>query len=288
MEVKQSNQRLVHGILRLATVLLFAGRAWQHLFWDAPFRALFWDQELMENLVLFFRGGTWQEYVTSAAADGFIQSVIISFGVFYAIMAVISLLPRRIILQVSWLYFLASVALVFLAFLYSKEKFFHIGQFLEYAIQFMLPLFFLYSATEKVNHNKLLIYLKIAIALTFSAHGLYAIGFYPQPGVFIDMIINIFGVGEQTAKQLLYVAGTLDFIISITIFIPRLAKVSLFYAVAWGGLTALARTWANFYAGFPLESLNQHLHETLYRLPHMLVPMAAFFIIPKIKNKQFR
>src|SRR5690554_5027502 len=94
MNFKHSNFQLVHVTLRLATFLLFAGRAWQHLFWDAPFRALLWDRELMENTILFFRGGTWQEYVTSAAADRFIQSAITGFGVFYALMAVLTLLVR--------------------------------------------------------------------------------------------------------------------------------------------------------------------------------------------------
>jgi hypothetical protein len=279
---KHSGFQLVHNTLRLATFLLFAGRAWQHLFWDAPFRTLLWDQNVMENLVLFLRGGTWQEYVTSAATDRFIEYTIIGFGVFYALMALLTLFLRgKYLAKFTWLYFIASACLVFLAFLYSKEKFFHIGQFFEYAIQFSLPLLFCYSLTQRIQPSKLLLYLKITIAFTFSAHGLYAIGYYPQPGVFVDMLINSLHFSEFAAHSFLIVAGVLDFVIAVAIFFPRVARYFLVYAAIWGGLTALARTWANFYWDFPLDSLHQNLYETVYRLPHMLVPLAALFILLK-------
>jgi len=287
MVSKHSGLQLVHNTLRLATFLLFAGRAWQHLFWDAPFRTLLWDQDVMENLVLLLRGGTWQEYVTSAATDRFIAYAVIGFGIFYAMMAILTLfLSGKRLVKFTWLYILSSVALVFLAFLYSKEKFFHAGQFFEYAIQFLLPLFFCYGLTQRIKLPKLLLIMKIAIAFTFTAHGLYAIGYYPQPGVFVDMLLNIFNIDEATAKSILLIAGILDFVISITIFIPRLSTYSLIYAAVWGGLTALARTWANFYIDFPLDSLHQNFYETVYRLPHMLVPMAALFITFQLNKEK--
>jgi hypothetical protein len=284
MIFKHSNQKLVQNLLRLATFTLFTGRAWQHLYWDAPFRALLWDKDAMESLVLYFRGGTWQEYVTSAGTDNFIQTTIICFGIFYVFMAILTLIIQKPSKFFSWFYILSSLALAFLAFLYCKEKFYHAGQFFEYSIQFLLPLFFYYNMAGKISEARLFLFLKIVIALTFTAHGLYAIGYYPQPGVFVDMLINILPISETNAKQILIVAGILDFVISIGIFIPRLAKYALFYAAIWGGLTALARVWANFYLAFPIDSLHQNLHETLYRLPHMLVPLATFFILISWKN----
>lgn len=285
MHLKHSNFQLVQVILRLATFLLFAGRAWQHLFWDAPFRALLWDQNTMESMVLFFRGGTWQEYVTSAATDHYIQTAITGFGIFYALMALITLFIRsRQIKQFLWLYILSSVSLIFLAVLYTMEKFYYVGQFFEYAIQFTLPLLFCYALTQRINPARLLLGMKIVIALTFSAHGLYATGFYPQPGVFVDMFISILHVSEPVAIKMLFFAGILDFVLSVALFVPRLAKYALLYAAIWGGLTAVARTWANFYFDFPLNSLHQNLYETLYRLPHMLVPLAAIFILFQLKE----
>lgn len=278
MKIEHTKRTLVLNILRAATFLLFAGRAWQHLFWDAPFRALLWDQSIMEGIVIFLRGGTWQEYVTSESADRFINALVTGFGVFYSIMSILTLFVLERFKKISWLYILASISLAFLSFLYCKEKFYHVGQFLEYAIQFLLPVIFIYAVNGKIELSKLLLILKISIALTFSAHGLYAIGFYPQPGVFVDMLIKILNISEASAKTILVIAGILDFVVSICIFIPRLARYSLIYAALWGGLTALARIWANFYWSFALVSLHQHLFETLYRLPHMLVPLAAYFI----------
>src|SRR5690554_2882349 len=143
---KHSNKQLVQHTLQLATFLLFAGRAWQHLFWDAPFRALLWNQKSLESIVLYFRGGTWQEYVTSAATDRFIQSAVTGFGIFYALMALVTLFirgrHRKCFLAP---YILSSVSLAFLAFLYTMEKFYHAGQFFEYAIQIVLPLLFWYT-----------------------------------------------------------------------------------------------------------------------------------------------
>lgn len=276
--MKQSNQQRVILTLRVAAFMLFAGRAWQHLFWDAPFRALLWDQKIMEGLVVRITGGTWQEYVTSEKADHFIQWVTTGFGIFYSVMAVLTLFVTSRWRKVTWLYVVSSVSLAFLAFLYSKDKFYHVGQFFEYSIQFLLPLFFIFAVTRKVELSKLNLGMKIAIALTFTSHGLYAFGAYPQPGNFVDMVIHIFHCSESFAKSFLKVAGILDFVISVTIFIPRLARVSLLYAAIWGGLTALARTWANFYIEFPLDSLHQNLFETFYRLPHMLVPLVVLLI----------
>lgn len=283
---KQSNPDPVQTILRLATVLLFAGRAWQHLFWDAPFRALLWDQGIMEGIILSLRGGTWQEFVTSESTDRFIQTLMLVFGLFYSGMAMLSLFVSKGMKKLTWLYVLSSFFLAFLAFLYCKEKFYHLGQFFEYAIQILLPVLFIYTATGRIERSRLNIFLKASIALTFSAHGLYAIGFYPQPGVFIDMVIQVFNMSEPHVKSFLMVAGVLDFVISILIFIPRLSRYALMYAVAWGGLTALARTWAYFDIDFVMQSLHQHLYQTIYRIPHMLVPLAALYITGYIRKNR--
>jgi hypothetical protein len=80
--IEQRNRSLVLNILKAATFLLFAGRAWQHLFWDAPFRELLWDQAIMESIVLSLRGGTWEEYVTSENTDHFIGTLVFGFGIF--------------------------------------------------------------------------------------------------------------------------------------------------------------------------------------------------------------
>ena len=38
-------------ILKLAIVLVFAGRDWQHIFWNVPFRNFFFDEQLLKPII---------------------------------------------------------------------------------------------------------------------------------------------------------------------------------------------------------------------------------------------
>lgn len=271
-----SNNSLVIKILKVSCFLLFFGRAWQFLFWDAPLRALLWDQELLEGLITSIFSISWEEYVTSSTVDGFIQGAIKITGAFYLCMAILSLLIKSQIKIGKYLLLLASGSFAFLAFLYCKEKFFHIGQFFEYSIQILTPILLLIAIyyPEELVKNRIQLSVKIAIALTFICHGLYAYGFYSRPGVFIDMTIGSLKISENSAHQLMYAAGILDFIAAVGIFLKRNSLVFIIYCVIWGTLTALARTWGNLnFDSNQLAIIHQYLPQTLYRLPHGLIPM---------------
>jgi len=41
---------LLPSILKIATICLLAGRAWQFIFWDVTLRAIFWDESLVSRL----------------------------------------------------------------------------------------------------------------------------------------------------------------------------------------------------------------------------------------------
>ncbi|MBN4061571.1 MAG: hypothetical protein COA57_06450 [Flavobacteriales bacterium] len=279
-------------VLKITCFCLFAGRAWQHIIWDAPFRALLWDEQLMKGIIEMAFGMNWQDYVSSGFVDRTIQNTIKGFGWFYVVCATCSLIINERRKWAGYVLLIGSVSLAFLAFLYCKEKSYRIGDFFEYAIQVASPIFLwliifktqgaqnlAQSNTEKfLSKNKLKLLMKIAIALTFTSHGLYAIGYYPHPGSFVDMVINSFGVTEPTAHHLLFIVGVLDFLVSILIFIPKVAKPALIYIVFWGLLTALARVYANFYSNFALETISQWLHETLWRLPHAGLPVVVLLL----------
>lgn len=267
-------------VLRLSCFFVFTGRAWQHLFWDAPFRTLLWDEALMEPVVKLFLGISWFEYSTSGLVDMMIQWGVRGFGFFYLFMAILTLLLHKPNRWAGVLYGLAAVCLSFLAFLYCKEKFYHAGQFFEYAVQVMSPLLFYYLLdTQKNITIKFSLILRFVVALTFAAHGLYAFGYYPQPGVFVDMVINVLGVNEANARLFLKVAGIMDFVVAVGMFVPGLTMPSLIYCIFWGFFTALARTWANLDFG-PLAFglLHQYLPQTIYRLPHALLPLAGLLV----------
>jgi len=267
-------------LLKTSSFLVFTGRAYQHLFWDAPFRSFLWDEQLLKPIVQGIFGIEWSHYVTNLGMDTVIQSLIQLQGLIYLLAAIIVLLIQnnskkwmRIVL------YLGGFSLVFLSFLLFKEKSYQIPQFFEHSLQFGVVFMLLYYL-KKPNYSKLLFYLKVLIALTFFSHGIYALGiFYPIPSNFITMILNIIPIKESNIVNLLFVMGVIDILIAVFIFIPKLAKWALFYAFIWGTVTALARIVSGLHYEVSLGILHQYLFETIYRIVHGLVPLLAFRLL---------
>lgn len=124
--------------------------------------------------------------------------------------------------------------------------------------------------------------MKITIALTFTCHGLYAVGYYPRPFNFVDMSMNSLGISESNAIQYLNVVGFLDFIIAIGLFLPwKISRFALGYAILWGTLTTSARLVSYLEIDQFATLLHQWGFEALYRLPHFLIPCAAWLYCRK-------
>jgi hypothetical protein len=272
-------QRLIL-IVQIATVFLFLGRSWQHLFWDAPFRTLLWDEAWMKGIVETVFNTSWKNYITSNDIDFKIQTFIKGLGWFYLLCALMAVFIQKWKKVSGVFMILGAASLVFLAALYCKERFFSVGQFFEFSIQFSTPVL-LYLMVKKGEFNeRIVLFLKIIIALTFVCHGLYAINYYPRPGLFTEMTINILGISETGAEHFLKLAGVFDFIIGIGIFLPfRFSKYILIYAILWGFMTTIARVWANVYLDFFWESLHQWWFEAAYRVPHFLIPLTLFLFL---------
>ena len=283
--MNKKQQRNILILIQIATVAVFAGRAWQHLFWDAPYRTLLWDEAWMSGIVQGLFGMQWEDYITSMSVDKGIQSVIKGTGIFYLLCALVALFIERLPKWMSKVLLLGAASLTFLAALYCKEKFFSIGQFLEYSLQVGSPLFLYAVVRQQLEWKRLLFFMKIALALTFVCHGLYAINYYPRPGLFVEMCINTFGTSESATYTLLNVAGILDFVLSVLIFFPfRYAQPAVLYAVFWGFLTSFARVVSFFDISYVGESLHQWLHETIYRFPHFLIPLAVWLLMKALRG----
>jgi|APTNR8051073442_1049403.scaffolds.fasta_scaffold00134_53 hypothetical protein len=286
MSNRATSQRLIFQplfLLQVAAVCVFAGRAWQHLRFDAPYRTLLWDERWMKNIVAAF-GMDWSDYVTSPGVDAAIDAFTRGMGWFYLLCALCAAAIHRLGRPASWIVTAGGVMLVFLAFLYTKEKFFFAGEFFEFALQCGTPFFLVWLNRYGTPTPGFIRWLKITIALTFICHGLYAIGFYPRPGNFIEMTMNILHVDEQQAVVFLNFVGVLDFLLSICIFLPWRwpILIALAYAAFWGMATSIARTWAYFNPEFLDNTLAQWLHETVLRLPHGLGPLVALICIAKL------
>ena len=273
-------------ILRVCCFLLFLGRGWQHVFWDAPYRTILWNQGLLQGIVENLSSMSWNEYVTSPLVDSYIQRFIEAIGIFYLGLALFSLFVSKKMVKASKLLLVGSLSLFVLSFLYFMAKFFAIGMLIEHAIQFGLPLTLYLAVVKEESVIKYLNLFKTLIALTFIGHGMFAFGIHPTPGPFIDMFINVFSVSEETALYLLKVAGSLDFLVGILIFIPEVAKGALAFNIFWGIVTACARSFAHIDGELLGMTSHQWIFETIYRLPHGLFPLAVYLLIKNTELTQ--
>lgn len=281
------DKNYIYLLIKISVFLIFIGRAYQCLFWSAPFRAFFWDESLLSPIVEGLFHISWNDYVTNLSVDKWIRRLIRLTGLLFLLAAYTSLLlnPKNK-KRFKKVIFLGNLGLLFLSLLIFKDKNYDILQIFELSTQLALPTILLLHDHPSFNLRALNFCLKLIIAFTFLPHGLFALGIFYVPGHFIDMTINILGVSEDTAIQFLFVAGVLDILLSIMIFLPRVSKYFLIYAIIWGLATAFARIMAGFDMDFFWSSIHQNLYKTIYRIPHGLVPLIVYLINEKgIKSK---
>lgn len=221
----------------------------------------------------------WATWVSDPGIADKIANTIVGFGYFYALCALLCLILSRKNKWASIPIVLGSISLIFLAALYYIDKGFVYAQFIEYACQWAAPLALVWAVRSDEIPKGLINFIKIAIALTFLGHGLYALGYFPVPGNFVYMTTNILGVGDSTAKTFLKIAGVLDMLIVTGIFFRKTQKPLLYYATFWGFLTAFARVVSGFNSNAVGHSLSQWLHESVMRFPHGLLPLFLVLVL---------
>ncbi len=263
--------------VRGATIFLLAASIWQHLTAEPPYRAFWWDESWAKELVKIMIGLEWRTFLETPAAESFVlrftwtMAGLLSLGLLSAL--VIS--PQR--RWAAWGLYLATAALAFetlCAFLESSHQ---LPNLMEHMLRTFTPVF-LALLILKGWQRPVVLAMLIATALTFSGHGWYAIGWgLPVPGHFMDMVMLSTGIPQPGAMMFLFIAGILDQIVAVGLFIPRLRLPALGYATAWGTLTSVARltTYIRFDAVF-ITSLLTYLPEFFVRAPHFLVPIALW------------
>lgn len=281
MSLTKTNDEHLILWCRILVCITFLGRAWQHLRWDAPFRTLLWNQKLMEPIVTGFYGMPWRDWVSDLSIDTAIQGSIRVTGVFYLLCAVVALFvtsKNRILQGIM----IAGAAMLFgLSLLYFMDKYYRIGQLLEYSLQFSAPLFLLAALRGHLRDAGFIFGLKCAIAATFIGHGLYAAGIYPMPGNFVTMIMNGIHVSEDTARTLLLVAGIADFAVAVFLFVPNLEKFAACYTIFWGGATAFARLVSYYDSTQILGWLDAWGYQWAYRVTHGGMPILLLLLLLK-------
>ncbi len=282
MPRQTGKSRFIILLLLLAFLGVSTGRAYQCIFWDIPIRSLLWNEDWMTSIVSSFLGLSWEEYLKHPKADDTIQSAVTLLGYSLLITAGIALVRFRMILTTMALH-CSFLILLFIAFLYHLEKFQTAGQFFEYTLQFTTPLLLWYYLKKGVSHSWVLL-LKICVALTFTSHGLYALGFYPVPANFVAMTINVLPLSQDMAVSFLWLIGIVDIIFSFGLFIKgRVFKLSVWYCIIWGGLTTSARVLANVDLGMFGSTMHQWWFESMYRLPHFLIPLLLYLVCKELQ-----
>jgi len=263
------------GLLLVALLGVLLGRAYQHLLFEGPYRAFFLDEQLFGWAVESYSGkGSWTNYVLSLKTDARILVFTRIVGGLFGITALLFAVFWRS--RPRWLWpvaILNSLLLLFLAFGYFLETGYQAGQWIEYSAQIAMPVLAIWAARPGMNRAfRNTAY--AVIALTFTGHGLYALGFHPVPGDFVYMLTRNLPLTDTAAKSVLYVAGWLDLAVALGVFIPSLRKYALLYAFFWGGLTTFARLTSYLVFGHLFWlTVHQWVFQFLVRLPHFLLPL---------------
>jgi hypothetical protein len=113
--------------------------------------------------------------------------------------------------------------------------------------------------------------IKVAIAITFIAHGYEALSLHPK---FVDFIIKTFRIylgvslSEATSRYMLYVIGALDVLAALGLLMFT-NKTSIVYMIFWGALTAFCRV---------LYDPTNGLADTLSRVSHFAMPLSLYML----------
>ena len=259
-------------LLRVGTSLTLVGRGWLTWRWDSPIRGLVWQEDWWTELLEHRFSLSWAEF--AERSDSWITSGLVAVGVSLMVLAVVPLICTRTSARwTRWLLWPAFLVLLLDSFARWVASDYDIGMAIEHALQMAAPvaLFFAVSSPESGRFWPRLV--AVAAALTFVGHGLYAIGFHPVPLSYQLMTIEILAVEQKSAITFLSIVGWLDIVAAVLLFVAPLRRWALFYLVAWGLLTALARVVAHVGLDQVAFGLDPWLAETLVRTSHWLLPL---------------
>ncbi|MEL7219925.1 MAG: hypothetical protein AAGJ93_01320 [Bacteroidota bacterium] len=275
-----STHQLPFRLMQVAVFSTLLGRGLLYLFWDGPFRVLLWDESLMSSFVARM-GYSWSEWVTSLRVEESIQLATKTTGLLFVCCAIAPFLVRKFEKFAKYSLLLAVTLSFIHVSLSTKAHFYQLGQFIELSLQWMSPILLLWMMQE--SGNKVDYAFRIVIALTFIGHGMYAVGYYPVPGNFQDMVMSGFGLSRADSILFLRVVGVLDFVAALLLLLPnrKWACWGLYYIVFWGVLTTFARLWSYVDLVSSEGLLLRWLPEHILRWVHFLSPLALWFLWQK-------
>jgi uncharacterized membrane protein len=235
-------------------VILLIGKGVLHFTADQPYAFIFGNDELVSYL----------------------------FGSLLVLFGILAALPVRVLTKGWWIYLFMTPSLLLILQSYAAyiQAGYVLEQFIELTLQMALPLTLVYLIKGKHQSTKKKYYLlTVLVALTFVGHALFAIGFNYLPGNFLEMTTrSLPWMSNENAVSFLFIIGVVDIVCAICAFIPQLRKGAIWYLIIWGLLTSVARTYYAVDEGFVLDLLTNNIPNTIYRLPHGLVPFVMLLL----------
>lgn len=281
-----TSDRVPVSIIRLGVFLCFAGWTWVHLYWESPYGILLWQDSTWELASRL--GVNWEEFVGSGAEDGFVQKWLARVGWLYLVCTILTLTVGNR----SWIQMAALLGGSGLVVVLSYAKYLAAQSqppmFVEYGGQMLIPVLLVLALALGARHRVTIGTAMVAVVMTFAGHGCYALNIWPTPATFYGMTCVSLHVEYETARTLIRIAGVLDVLICIGIFIPPLRRPCALYAAVWGFLTAIARPVAGMSWSLNYWGADQFLHEAVLRGPHFLIPLYLFFAWRKRREEKVR
>lgn len=273
-------------LLKICTSATLFARGWLTWRWDSPVRGIVWKEDWWSSLITKTTGMSWNEFAT--VSDTWIDLALAVMGWALMLSAILPwIVGKSCCPRTRWLLLPAALLLLMDSFARWVGVDFDFGMAIEHSLQMVAPIALLIALGINVSLHKWSVLVSIAAAFTFIGHGFYAAGIHPVPLSYQNMTMGILGVNQETALIILSIAGWLDIIFAIGIFIPKARTLSLYYLVLWGGATALARTVAHFDLDAAGLALDPWLFETVVRTPHWLLPLLLLFLYRfKITTRQ--
>lgn len=273
-------------LLQLGVTLLLLSRGWLTWRWDSPIRELIWVEKWWTPVLAKFEV-TWAHFARTS--DSWITPTLEWTGIFLmgsAAILWIAMIPR--LRWSRWLLVPAILILVLDAFSRWVNRDMQAGMALEYALRIFAPMALLlhlrqFPTLPNLRRGIITWMLLLATVLTFTGHGLYAMGYYDIPLAFRLMTMEILPLSEEASLTFLKVAGWLDFIAVTLVFLPATRLAALSYMMLWGGATTAARIWGYYDPTLPWNGLDPWLAEALVRTPHWLIPL---WLILMFKRKR--
>ncbi len=264
--------------LQLCVSVLLLTRGWLTWRWDSPIRSLVWKEDWWTWLIEKYSKLSWADFANQS--DAYITTGLAWLGIGLMILGVVPWFVRKPYCpRIAWLLLPATVVLGLDGFARFMSRDYELGMGLEHSLQIGAPML-LFVAARRPEKMKLWLRVASALtALTFVGHGLYAIGFHTVPLNFKLMTQGILPLSAEGTVTLLLVAGWLDLVCAVGLFIRPLRVPSLIYMIVWGGLTALARAVAYFDPSAKGMGLDPWVFETLVRTPHWLIPALILALI---------